>query len=1015
MTILLLFAHNMWGQNNNGQYKYFVPSPQTNDFMKFGNQPVNYYTGGLDMKIPLYSYKDNDFNIDISLGYNSSGFVPNKQPTVVGLNWFMNVGGCITRKIRGVPDDKLVTAASHQVCGLYNGWKRYSFNYSNSDIFNFNQGHGGIDAIWYLNNTNPYVETESDIYTFSFMGNTGKFVIDFNGKANVYGSNSPKTYDVNLNGLNNQSEGQIYPSSSEIVITKGDGYVYKFGGDSKYLEYLTGDITSDIESKFYNATIVSWYLKEVIAPNGRKITFEYYPFSPQYYAAQFRPMDTKHYLLNIYPKSFAEMTEAYNSYGTWFGSVYNSVIGGYNSQDNTYEAQKIVYLKSILVDNDSLMSFRYSEREKKFYQETFSTPINYFNQKNLQLNSIQIFSQPLVKRVFFSYNYLGNTGKERMFLNNVLVEGQGRYSFEYYSGNFPSPTTRGIDYWGFWNGNDSQNDLIPNFSIGQNGDITYLSTNREAATTDGIYNIGLLSKVIYPTNGYTSIEYEPHKYNRLLDRRSDGNFLPLIYNGTEKYAGGARVKKIIDSDGSQIINTRDIYYTQSYDPQNPGSGTSSAVLLNWPRFVYAIQGDYFPGSGQRNIVQLNSIGISVGSLDNEYITYSKAIEKQRDGRYTEFEYSNYITNPDNFTQVQRGNIISQGNYTINPYNFYQNIYREPNDKSYERGKLIRQKNYSSNGGLAAYKSFSYQSNGDEQFVPSIITSGDQFFSVKKYIHSYLLRTDTLNEYTVTNDGAYSGSQVQKIKSYNYNIYDQISSMKTNASYGSGIETKTIYSSDINDGIYILMKQKNILDLPIEKTTISNNYICSSKLITYKQNGSSFVPEKIYNLELLTPLHTSWNDFNYYNGITKDSHYGSLEEVNYQNYDSNNNLTKYVTKNGITTYILWGYKKRYPVAVIESSNNGYDLASIQTNINNHPFTTVARDEISYLRNQLTSYINNTSCLVKLYTYSPLTGQTSFTDPTGVTTYYVYNMIGQLWYAEDDDNHVIKKYEYNYINK
>ena len=51
-------------------------------------------------------------------------------------------------------------------------------------------------------------------------------------------------------------------------------------------------------------------------------------------------------------------------------------------------------------------------------------------------------------------------------------------------------------------------------------------------------------------------------------------------------------------------------------------------------------------------------------------------------------------------------------------------------------------------------------------------------------------------------------------------------------------------------------------------------------------------------------------------------------------------------------------------------------------------------------------------VTTYTYDPLIGVTSITDPSGYTVYYVYDDFNRLQYIKNKDGEVIEQYRYNY---
>ena len=60
----------------------------------------------------------------------------------------------------------------------------------------------------------------------------------------------------------------------------------------------------------------------------------------------------------------------------------------------------------------------------------------------------------------------------------------------------------------------------------------------------------------------------------------------------------------------------------------------------------------------------------------------------------------------------------------------------------------------------------------------------------------------------------------------------------------------------------------------------------------------------------------------------------------------------------------------------------------------------------------SALNNAQ--VTTFTYDPLIGVTSVTDPRGETIYYSYDNFNRLEFVKDAQGNILSKNEYNYKN-
>lgn len=139
-----------------------------------------------------------------------------------------------------------------------------------------------------------------------------------------------------------------------------------------------------------------------------------------------------------------------------------------------------------------------------------------------------------------------------------------------------------------------------------------------------------------------------------------------------------------------------------------------------------------------------------------------------------------------------------------------------------------------------------------------------------------------------------------------------------------------------------------------------------------------------------------------NTIVKDSRYKDEAAVKFDG----GNLVQLIKKDGVIHTYLWGYHSKYPVAKI--SNATYAVA--KTYITQSVLDAPADD--ATLRSHLNSLRNIPNALVSTYTYDPVVGIISETDPRGKTIYYLYDKLNRLVLVRDQDNNIIKKLDYQY---
>lgn len=129
---LMLFVYSAYGQNAE-LFNYsgnITPSVETYQMERHGQDFLPSNSGAVQFNIPLYVYKDEDFNLPITLNYAYDGYRPSVGSGTVGLGWALSCGGFVTREVRGIPDEEFNNDDSTE--GYYH-YVSESF-YNNEDV-----------------------------------------------------------------------------------------------------------------------------------------------------------------------------------------------------------------------------------------------------------------------------------------------------------------------------------------------------------------------------------------------------------------------------------------------------------------------------------------------------------------------------------------------------------------------------------------------------------------------------------------------------------------------------------------------------------------------------------------------------------------------------------------------------------------------------------------------------------------------------------------------------------------
>ncbi|MGO4291295.1 DUF5977 domain-containing protein [Chitinophaga sp. RAB17] len=988
ITIPAVFAQG------NTQTNIIPPSPVSYEFAKNGSLPISYSSGAMTFSIPVHTIKLGSQSLPLSIGYASTGVKVDMSASRIGINWNLNAGGVITRITRGIPDEQ----------GVF--WHL-------KDIYKDSPA-GGPNMPYAANPRQYGVDTEKDWFQYNFNGYSGTFYLDDSLKAHFVNDNK-LAIAVSLVSEPAVPTGDpnLAPDMDRILkfaITTPDGTKYEFGGQ-EYAErnFQVGFMVDDVAGYRSNTAggnqqvydyISTFFLKKVTNHLGGTMLFSY---EKDYY--KFVSAVSQNAVVGVDPKTII--------IGGGSGS------GGYEEVFRSESSGKICWrnfvrsraLKKIEVkqpdgslistinfintDQSSFLGLDYFYTSPFYFRvindytahqvmyENFYEKSPIFKTAPLRTDRIVINNSEnkQVQAIQFHYDYI----KQRQYLRQVLLLGESlaqlagtdeqQYKFEYYKRDtLPQPLSSSQDYFGYFNGKVNDGLVVKptasdNCGVSMAFINTYL-TSRIFGDRNPVTNYidcGMISRIYYPTKGFSEIVYEPN------------------YGPDGKLYGGARVKYLRDFDGIKYSQEREFYYNElARFPDNRSSllQTEEPRFFDKKSFVLADQFDCTLSSTSINSLYSNRKSSQTFSTVTEFF-------KDETGRRVGATERRYFVEAQPYPSVLQGALLfstpassidawkselllSQANFTAAPNGAF-----ELKDKTeYEYIKLNEQKFLNHVVVLSGIKvpglKSSYSINSYE------IASCD-FRKSKETATTYFPNGSTV----LTKDYAYKNDSLVGLQS-----------MTTKNSKGDTVVINYTYPSDVPSpslAIKAMLNQYRIAE-PVITEKLVNGQKNTTTEINYKDWGQGIVlPDKI----------TARLGNETVGGV-----------MDFYRYDRNGNILEQQAQNGVRETYLWGYNGQYPVAKIL----GADYTTISGLVNQTVLTDSSgtysgiqiRDELNKLR----TAPNAKNYFVNTYTYKPLVGMTSQTDPLNRSSFFEYDSSSRLKTVRDNENQIVKMYDFAY---
>lgn len=492
------FAFNViLNAQNVPEPELFYKSPEVIGFEKRGCYDVGEYSGTVSISVPLYTLTYKDIELPLAISYDSRGVKVDSEASWIGLNWDLNVGGCVSLVPNGGVDWRQNLDYRNYYNNVLNidGMPDNSYNLSTAEI---PEG---------LVNEAASGHTELDFYSVSLPGHSLFFFVDPDTNLPVIIGPERGSFSIvaDMNGTLN-SEGK----TNDILgwtIKDGDGYIY--------------DLTIKEKSNSRIGTMynTAWYLSKITSPLGNTMSFQY--TTPQ----------TIHCIPKLYETFDIELSRSFLT--TAFGSG-NNYFGYNDSFSSDHNTLKKPYLSRIETKDHDIL-FMVSSRDdmngaSKLDSITVKSKLTGKTIRRIKFGH-SYFSANNIGGNYISgrYNISNSYMSKRLKLDSVSFyaynESVQTYLFDYEeSKGFPLKTSVAVDMFGYYNGRenyiDGRRTMIPSPMYCDIDSVywnMFLLNEQDGAnrfTNTQLIDALILKKITYPTKGYTTFQFESNTFRK---------------------------------------------------------------------------------------------------------------------------------------------------------------------------------------------------------------------------------------------------------------------------------------------------------------------------------------------------------------------------------------------------------------------------------------------------------------------------------------------------------------------